>query len=503
MLRERSAEVARRGLAGEEALEALLGIRVCDPAMGSGHFVVGATAYIAQWIATDPSYDGDLSLDDVQRLVAERCVYGVDLNPLAVELARVSLWLATVRQGEPLAFLHNLRSGNSLVGASMDDLLGGGTTVFADRLARDAEELLTRVAGIAARASHTGADVDAKESLALAAEALRRPLEAVAAETIAADLVAEAGEPFHWELEFPEIFLAPDGRPREDGGFDAIVGNPPYVRIQDLGRRMADYARRRYATASGSFDVYVPFIERGIDLLAPEGRLGFIVPNKFMRLEYGARLRHLLSDERLVEEIVDFGDAQLFEGVTNYTAIVVLSTAGSAEVSYRRMAGSRSAVRRALGAAGGGEPFPAEHLTAEPWLLATGPERRLIDHMRSGAERLDSVTRQIFQGLITSADPVYILEDQGLWRSHGRLYSRALRREIELEPDLLHPLASGGDVEPYALLPLRSWLLFPYVGGGEHGACRVGGHRASAPHRRLPPGQRAGAASARARTDGP
>ena len=126
ILADRSARAAAQGLRGEEALEALLDLRVCDPAMGSGHFIVAAAAWIAQSIATDPSYDGDLSFVDIQRLVAERCVYGVDLNPMAVELARVSLWLGTVREGEPLAFLHNLRCGNSLVGASIDDLLGGG-----------------------------------------------------------------------------------------------------------------------------------------------------------------------------------------------------------------------------------------------------------------------------------------------------------------------------------------------------------------------------------------
>lgn len=458
-----STRVASAGLRGDEALDALLSVRVCDPAMGSGHFIVGAAAYVAQWAVTDPSYDSDLSLLEVQRLVAERCVYGVDVNPMAVELARLSLWLATVRHGEPLAFLHNLRCGNSLVGASLDDLLGGGETVFADRLARDAEALLRGVAAIAERASHTGADVDEKEAQARAVEALRAPLEEVAAETIPADLVAEAGSPFHWELEFPEVFLRRDGFPRDDGGFDVVIGNPPYVRIQELGRRLADYARATYASARGSFDTYIPFIERGIGLLAPHGRLGFIVPNKFLRLDYGARLRRLLSDSRLVEEIIDFGDAQIFEGATNYTAIVVLDNAGRDGFAYRRAAGDAAAVRRALT---GGQPpaerFSEAHFGSGPWILTSGDERRLIDRLAEGAERLDAVAGPIFTGLQTNADPVYILEDRGHWRSHGALYSRALEREVELEPAFLHPLASGRDIEPFAIDPLRTWLLFPY-----------------------------------------
>lgn len=469
LLSDRSARVASEGLRGHAALDALLEIRVCDPAMGSGHFIVAAAAWIAQSVVTDPSYDGDLSLVDVQRLVAERCVYGVDLNPMAVELARLSLWLATVREGEPLAFLHNLRCGNSLVGASVDDLLGGRDTVFADRLARDADALLAQATAIGSVASHTGADVDEKEALASAASALRAPLEELASATISPALIDEAGSPFHWELEFPEVFLGADGRPTDGGGFDAIVGNPPYVRIQELGRRLADYCRARYSTARGSFDTYIPFIERGVELLAAEGRLGFIVPNKFMKLDSAAGLRRMLTADRIVEEVLDFGDSQLFEGATNYTAILLLSHAGADAFRYRRITGDRSTVRRALGDAvrAPGERYPSSSLGASPWLLAVGEARLLIDRLRSGAERLDAETAQIFQGLITGADSIYIFEDRG-WRGTNRLVrSRASGEPIELESPLLHPLASGADVHRYAFRPTDQLLLFPYRRGAD------------------------------------
>jgi len=92
LLAARSEANAGVGLRGQDALDGFLSLRVLDPAMGSGHFLVSAAGYIAQYIATDPSYDGDLPLVEIQRLVAERCLYGVDLNPMAVELARLSLW---------------------------------------------------------------------------------------------------------------------------------------------------------------------------------------------------------------------------------------------------------------------------------------------------------------------------------------------------------------------------------------------------------------------------
>jgi hypothetical protein len=464
LLDERSDHVAALGLRGEDALEVFLGVRVLDPAMGSGHFLVAAAAWIATHIATDPSYDGELPLVEIQRRVAERCLYGVDLNPMAVELAQLSLWLTTVRRGEPLTFLTNLRVGNALVGVELEELLAGGESLFAEQLARDAEAILSRIEGIAQEGSERPEEVHRKEELALAVESLRGPLERHADEAVLPAFPDEAACPFHWALEFPEVFLSAEGRPRDDGGFDAVIGNPPYVRIQASGRRLADWCRGRYRTASGSFDTYVPFLERGVELLAPRGRLGFIVPNKLMKLDYGRRLRDWLARQGLVEEIVDFGDAQLFEGATNYTCILVLSRRGATELVYRRVDRGEAALRNALASldAVPAERFPLRELGDDPWVLATGDEARLLRSLRGGAEPLGEVTSGIFTGLQTSADPIYVLEDRGGRGPRRRVYSPASDRELELESNLLQPLASGSDVDRYAFHRLRHLLLFPY-----------------------------------------
>jgi len=293
-------------------------------------------------------------------------------------------------------------------------------------------------------------------------------------QTIVPSFSAERPPIFHWELEFPEVFLTDDGRPRPDGGFDAVVGNPPYVQIQDLGREMADYCRRRYDTASGSFDVYVPFLERSLSLLGPGGRLGFIMPNRLLKLDYAARLRELLSAGRLVEEIIDFGDAQVFEGATNYTCVVVLDRRGTQELDYRRVSGDSAAVRRALIDVDRlpGERFDGPAFGSDPWRMAAGEEGRILREAAAGAERLDEVTSGIFTGLQTSADPIYILEDRGRRGETRRAFSSASGEEVELEPDLLRPFASGRHVDRYAFAPLRRLLLFPYR-EGEDGRMRL------------------------------
>src|SRR5207248_4384849 len=92
---------------------------------------------------------------------------------------------------------------------------------------------------------------------------------------------------FDWKAEFPEIMKV--------GGFDAVIGNPPYVRIQGFPRQQIAYLTARYASATGNCDLYVSFVERGYQLLRPQGRFGMIVPNKFFRTDYGEGLRRLLT----------------------------------------------------------------------------------------------------------------------------------------------------------------------------------------------------------------
>ena len=210
VLLKASADISAADHAGAAALEGFLELRICDPAAGSGHFLVAAVEYVAQFVATDPSYGEDegaepLELAEIRRLVAERCVYGVDINPMAVELARLSLWLATVDREQPLTFLENLRVGNSIVGTSVQDLLTGGKSgMFNSALARDAEALLNRRAEIVAQPSATTEEVREKGQIAEAAEGLRQPIEEFADETLGCALDdPEIEDPFPGRSSFP------------------------------------------------------------------------------------------------------------------------------------------------------------------------------------------------------------------------------------------------------------------------------------------------------------
>jgi len=341
--------------------EKIASLKICDPAMGSGAFLVQACRYLAErlveaWgeeekrgrfvtakgevvdviVDTDPL---SRSLDDrlifARRVIAERCLYGVDLNPLAVELAKLSLWLVTLSKGRPFGFLdHNLRNGDSLLGIDDIDKLLKFSMMPEEKIqptlfAREIEEKISEALRLRDEMrSICIVDIDdvdamkrldaiAKEKLtiietiadAMIGETLRtqgkkRPLQkaldALSSEATEAlrgdeeamhrlqtlssdDLSIDLPEgtpprkPFHWALEFPEVLV-------EGKGFDAIVGNPPFLGGKKIsthfGGAYAKYLREWISGGrKGSADLVAFFFLRAYDLLKQKGIFGLLATN--------------------------------------------------------------------------------------------------------------------------------------------------------------------------------------------------------------------------------
>ncbi len=295
--------VVRRTLAplvADASSEQILALRVVDPAMGSGAFLVAACRYLAAAYERALIDDGSAAATDfdddrhasIRRLIAERCLAGVDANPLAVQLARLSLWLATLARGKPLSFLdHRLRVGDSLVGSSPDALprlapRRGNRSPEDSRLPLfDSDELesaLQRIsrplAELNRRPDETVRDVREKEAIWRRISGNQSPLEPwriacnlwcarwfwpgrqppspaelraafdalikrdptiggghLSALIDTARSVAARHGFFHWPLEFADVFYDEAGQPRETPGFDAVIGNPPWEMLRNDG----------------------------------------------------------------------------------------------------------------------------------------------------------------------------------------------------------------------------------------------------------------------------
>ena len=253
--------------------------------------------------------------------------------------------------------------------------------------------------------------------------------------------------------------------PREiDSGFDIVIGNPPYIRIQTLKQKDPDtvaFYKEHYASAAkGNYDIYVVFIEAGLRLLKSDGHLAYICPHKFFNAQYGEPIREVIAKGKHLRHVVHFGEDQVFPGASIYTCLLFLANGGAPECRFVRAA-SLEAWKTSFSGTDG--RFAAASIGKAEWNFTVGNGRAVFERLQLRKQTLESVTSRIFQGIKTSADKIYIVEERSRTKSKVRIYSPQTEREHEVEPDLFHPLIKGGDSRAYILTKTERLILFPYA----------------------------------------
>ena len=273
---------------------------------------------------------------------------------------------------------------------------------------------------------------------------------------------------FHWELEFQDVFYDGKGQPLgPDAGFDAILGNPPYVSVTTL--RASDPAAWAYyprvfaSTAQGKYDLYVAFVERGLALLNARGRLAFILPNKWLTTDFGGPLRALLAGRKAVRALVDFGAYQVFPGVSNYTCLLFAGRAPSETVAMTRRAqpeGELNLPPAPHDPAWATGTVAAGTLGTAAWNLTVGGAQTILDRWREWPTLKQVGT--VFEGVTSGANPVFILTEVAREGEVVTCEAPALGRQVQLEAALLHPVLQGRDIQPYSYDDHQARLLSPY-----------------------------------------
>lgn len=388
-------------------------IRIIDPACGSGAFLIVALRHLEKEFAAAAEaarQTGALpeapDAAKITEIILTNNLFGVDINPASVEITKLSLWLHTAMPNKPLSGLDDtIRCGNSLVDKR-----------FYNKRRLDDPEERDRI------------------------------------------------NTFEWEGDFAL------------GSFDAVIGNPPYVKLQNFRQVHADMAdwlvngssgeAPYQATRTGNFDLYLPFIEKGLSLLSEGGRMGYIAPNLWPTLEYGEGLRGLVHAGCHLEKWLDFRSFQVFEEATVYTAIQIYSKA-PVEAINLGFASDGDISRITWADANHLLPYAEITSPLKPWLIAPIPVRSMIERLGREALRLDHAenTKAIFQGIITSADHIYHLKKLGknryayTPRQSGKKLAPVV---VAIEDTIMKPLVSGTDVKRFIEPRTETHLLFPY-----------------------------------------
>jgi hypothetical protein len=503
----------------EQKIAAILRLNVLDPAMGSAYFLVEATEYIARFLVDQAlvpaDSHGEADLAYWKRRVVQSCIYGVDLNPLAVDLAKLSLWLSTVAKDQPLSFLdHHLRTGNSLVGTRVAEVQGQGSAARQSRktnarqrqateagqlalldddafrrsmsMAVDSMWLIEGSAGATVEevkeqervyeelhqtltrryarlanlvtATRFGLEIDPTLWTTLADYALGRTISAphrLIDQVEEADRLAIRQRFFHWDLEFPEVFFDRRGEPLgEQGGFDVVIGNPPYVRQERISP-LKPFLQHTFASYQSTADLYLYFYEQGIRVLQQDGRLGYVSSGTFARGNFATAFRRHLPEVARFETVIDFGENQPFKGAEMVRPSIVILQKGGTQDAFRSLF-IDGKIPQALDQAidSHGVVTDPSMLSQPEWVFQSSELSHLANKILSVGTTLGCVVEnRVLRGLITGLNEAFAIDDA----TRTQLI-KADARSCEV----IKPLVTGQDLRPWYMEDEGRWLiLFP------------------------------------------
>ena len=478
----------------EELLDNVRDLNICDPAMGSGHFLTEATSFIARRVLEhgkiqDKEVEGENEFVWVKRQVVSHCIYGVDINPLAVELGKLSLWIETMAEGRPLSFLdHHLKVGNSLIGSDFDDIFSHPTEkqkrVDSERwqfvgspedLKEQFQEDYQKIEDMD---EETKEKVHKKEEeyqefknstlytqiRQLANIHTRQYFEEEANSSDYEDFIVNIGMEdnamktmdwfksaqkdadernyFHWEIEFPKVFFG------EKQGFDAVVGNPPYVIFKTLNDDIRDFYREKFDSFVMKGDIYTLFMELSTNITQESGLEGFIIQNKFTKANYGEEIREKILEKEKILEIIDFHDSPVFE-VTTYPMILIRQklSVDDNEFLWRDIkADNPSEIEDKLFNDKKGWEINQKNLDSDLWSVFTSG-----NSISAQTFELGNIAEQIGRGAAPGNTDVFLVDESEI-------------EEHDLEEKYIMNVLRGGDVKSYTTKESDqlSNLIYPY-----------------------------------------
>ena len=397
----------------------------------------------------------------------ENCIYGVDIQPIAIQIAKLRFFISLVidQKIDPNKPNRNIRALPNLE----TKFVAANTLIELDKPAqvslrnREIDRLESELKEV--RKNHFSAR-SRKEKIRL------RNLDEKLRNRIASLLIADgwydksAKQLADWNpynQNTSSLFFDPEWMLGIEDGFDIVIGNPPYVEFKNLERDIKD-TLNGYKATRGKYDLYIPFLEKSQYLLKSVGIAVYICPTRFMHRDYGEGIRNFMSIECQIIEIVDFADIRIFEGVTNYTGVFLFAQKQSPTYSFKykkfhnntslskddfidglqKNESTKGTSVRTVG---------SKELGNWPWYFGENESNRIIEKIRSAGKALMDNCMGIYQGIATGKDDVFILNDECIF-------------EWQIERRLLQPFLKGKDISRYSISWSGKHLLYPYDNEG-------------------------------------
>ena len=547
-------DLRRNKIGDDEAIEVINSLRICDPAVGSGHFLVSALNELV-FLKYDLNllkehrkgrlfeytlkiendelvvYDrnGDLfhynkndeksqraqeTLFNEKRYLIEHCLFGVDINPTSVQICRLRLWIELLKHAYYTRESHynnletlpnidiNIKCGNSLV--YVCEMTSSITTLLREQELLTAEQLRQKVAQYqnakekeekyelerliasttlrlkgALKANHEKSreldncklelqtllaqnpifERDNKEQKAF--ERKKGKLQARIAELEDYFEGLENQNAFEWRLAFPEVWDA-EGK---FVGFDAVIGNPPYIQLQKMGARAELLKQQGYETYDSMGDIYSLFYELGYKLLRPNGKLCYITSNKWMRAGYGEKTREFFVKRTNPELLIDFAGVKIFENATVDTNILLFSKSvyqHSTICAVARQQEKESLKDLSLFVEQ--ENSICDFSNSDNWVILSPIEQSIKRKIEAVGTPLRDWDIQINYGIKTGCNEAFIIDTAKRDEILANCQTEDERRRTE---EIIRPILRGRDIKRYSYEWANLWLIyipwhFPY-----------------------------------------
>ena len=429
-------------------------LKIIDPACGSGAFLNQALTFLIQEHKTIDDIIAELTgegirLFDTDKAILENNLYGVDINEESVEIAKLSLWLRTAQKGRKLSSLNdNIKCGNSLIddpeiaGDKAFDWEKEFPTVFkTDKtklIKQEAKELEKDPDYLALIEQNAKlAQEKAEQSVKLSQEAINYSKKVYEFAQKQQSLVGE-----------PENLYGIN-----KGGFDVVIGNPPYVQIQGMGKMATHLQNQNYETFERTGDLYGLFYELGYNILKQNGLLGFITSNKWMRTNYGKKLRDFFAKKTAPKILIDLGSG-IFNSATVDSNILIFKKQKTKNHNLKALDISKeksfTAFENYIN-----ESIVLNKLSKDIWIISNKIETEIKHKIEKLGTSLKDWNIEINRGLTTGFNDAFIINETK---------KNELIKNDPKSIEIIKPVLRGKDLLKYNVVYNNLYLINPHNG---------------------------------------